>query len=361
MSGKQKTVLRSPALLRKTLLHPECWKCAPSSVYLRRTFQHKQLVSPKMRSLGAENWASEPGISNKEKENASVSADLRLATESSSSSAPNHYQRSLLATHGAVHEKLAVQRWGVGGNKFSDLFCECWVMPAGMEVSTLLPAQNPPSHALWLMFPSTTVSGDEMGSGSEGPFVFLSFFAGFVLWVWFLSRLPVCSYLCLSSELLFWKILSHRSQAYMPLSVFFIFFLAGPESESFCSSTTENPSEPRSSLSSWEMRHRIKMLIIVWFSFFSHNTVIHISSETLHGVMLSHQLDTALSEQQQQALPVPLEPKDGWRRLCSVLRGRSMPTHLTLKYNTTTGNQCSRQRCCLQTDSTDQYAVCNKE
>lgn len=78
-----------------------------------------------MRSLGAENWASEPGISNKEKENASESADLRLATESSSSSAPNHYQRSLLATHGAVHEKLAVQRWGVGGNKFSDLFCEC--------------------------------------------------------------------------------------------------------------------------------------------------------------------------------------------------------------------------------------------
>lgn len=67
------------------------------------------------------------------------------------------------------------------------------------------------------------------------------------------SAVPVCSYLCLSSELLFWKILSHRSQAYMPPSVFFIFFLAGPESESFCSSTVDNPSEPVSGFSSWRI------------------------------------------------------------------------------------------------------------
>lgn len=65
--------------------------------------------------------------------------------------------------------------------------------------------------------------------------------------------LPVCSYLCRRSELLFWKILSHRSQAYMPLSVFFIFFLGGPESESFCSSMVDRPSEPGSCFSSWRM------------------------------------------------------------------------------------------------------------
>lgn len=54
---------------------------------------------------------------------------------------------------------------------------------------------------------------------------------------------PVCSYLCRSRELLFWKILSHRSQAYIPLSVFLIFFLEGAESESFSSSMVDTPSE----------------------------------------------------------------------------------------------------------------------
>lgn len=93
----------------------------------------------------------------KQNKNASESVDLHLATESSSWSNPNHYQSSPLATFGASHEKLAVQRWGVGGKKFSDLFCACWVIPAGMEVSTLLyaTAQNPLSLALWLIFPRT--------------------------------------------------------------------------------------------------------------------------------------------------------------------------------------------------------------
>ncbi len=52
--------------------------------------------------------------------------------------------------------------------------------------------------------------------------------------------IPVCSYLCRSSELLFWKILSHRSQAYRPPTVFLFFFISG-KSSSFWSSDT--PSE----------------------------------------------------------------------------------------------------------------------
>lgn len=72
------------------------------------------------------------------------------------------------------------------------------------------------------------------------------------------ERSPVCSYLCLSSELLFWKTLSHRSQAYVPLSIFFVFFLWGPESESLCSSTAERPSGScLSSWRKWEDRRRI--------------------------------------------------------------------------------------------------------
>lgn len=47
------------------------------------------------------------------------------------------------------------------------------------------------------------------------------------------AYIPVCSYLCLNNELLFWNILSHKSQAYIPFSVFRIFFLGGVESESF--------------------------------------------------------------------------------------------------------------------------------
>lgn len=65
------------------------------------------------------------------------------------------------------------------------------------------------------------------------------------------TDIPVCSYLCLNSELLFWNILSHRSHAYIPFSVFRVFFLGGVESESFWSSTVETPSELVSCLSSW--------------------------------------------------------------------------------------------------------------
>lgn len=64
------------------------------------------------------------------------------------------------------------------------------------------------------------------------------------------TDIPVCSYLCLNSELLFWNILSHRSHAYIPFSVFRVFFLGGVESESFWSSTVETPSELVSCLSS---------------------------------------------------------------------------------------------------------------
>lgn len=50
------------------------------------------------------------------------------------------------------------------------------------------------------------------------------------------AALPVCSYLCRSRELLFWNVLSHKSHAYMPLSVFLIFFRDRQESESVMSS-----------------------------------------------------------------------------------------------------------------------------
>lgn len=45
----------------------------------------------------------------------------------------------------------------VGSEKLSDLFCACWVIPAGMEVSTLLytATKNPLPLALWLILPRT--------------------------------------------------------------------------------------------------------------------------------------------------------------------------------------------------------------
>lgn len=54
-----------------------------------------------------------------------------MAVESSCLRVPNHYQSSPLATLGASHEKLAAQRWGVGGNKtLRPLLCmlsnTCW-------------------------------------------------------------------------------------------------------------------------------------------------------------------------------------------------------------------------------------------
>lgn len=48
--------------------------------------------------------------------------------------------------------------------------------------------------------------------------------------------IPVCSYLCLRRELVFWNVLSHKSHAYIPLSVFLIFFLQSSESLSVRSS-----------------------------------------------------------------------------------------------------------------------------
>lgn len=100
--------------------HNDCASKLSRKLYPGR----EQLVSPSMRSFGAENCGPEPGIrviKKKNIENASESVDLSLATESSSWSNPNHYQNSPLASH----EKLAAQRWGVGGKKFSDLFCAC--------------------------------------------------------------------------------------------------------------------------------------------------------------------------------------------------------------------------------------------
>lgn len=52
----------------------------------------------------------------------------------------------------------------------------------------------------------------------------------------FKAFIPVCSYLCRRRELLFWNVLSHKSHAYMPLSVFLIFFRDRQESESVMSS-----------------------------------------------------------------------------------------------------------------------------
>lgn len=51
--------------------------------------------------------------------------------------------------------------------------------------------------------------------------------------------IPVCSYLCLRRELLFWNVLSHKSHAYIPLSVFLIFFRDRQESGSVMSSSPD--------------------------------------------------------------------------------------------------------------------------
>lgn len=51
--------------------------------------------------------------------------------------------------------------------------------------------------------------------------------------------IPVCSYLCLRRELVFWNVLSHKSHAYIPLSVFLIFFRASSDSLSVRSSSPD--------------------------------------------------------------------------------------------------------------------------
>lgn len=61
------------------------------------------------------------------------------------------------------------------------------------------------------------------------------------------SLIPVCSYLCRRRELLFWNVLSHKSHAYMPLSVFLIFFRDRQESESVMSSRPDMQSGAPSS------------------------------------------------------------------------------------------------------------------
>ncbi len=51
--------------------------------------------------------------------------------------------------------------------------------------------------------------------------------------------IPVCSYLCLRRELVFWNVLSHKSHAYIPLSVFLIFFRESSDSLSVRSSSPD--------------------------------------------------------------------------------------------------------------------------
>ncbi len=51
--------------------------------------------------------------------------------------------------------------------------------------------------------------------------------------------IPVCSYLCLRRELVFWNVLSHKSHAYIPLSVFLIFFRVSSDSLSVRSSSPD--------------------------------------------------------------------------------------------------------------------------
>lgn len=62
-------------------------------------------------------------------------------------------------------------------------------------------------------------------------------------------HVPVCSYLCLSRELVFWNVLWHKSQAYIPLSVFLIFLLVSSDSLSARSSRPDTKSNVASSSS----------------------------------------------------------------------------------------------------------------
>ena len=84
----------------------------------------------------------------------------------------------------------------------------------------------------------------------------------FVLANFKFEGIPVCSYLCLSRELPFWKTLEQRSQGQTPLSNRRLFIITG-ESRPFCSSAVEIVSELPSTLFSCCQRKKMTFIIMV--------------------------------------------------------------------------------------------------